>query len=845
MDFERLFKASKLYQAAFIFCLTMGLRMLLDAVFRLLFGLHSVMHIETWFYVGVLRGTHMAVGGYSDPTVWLLRAVGLFLPNWASLYGVLFSSAALASLTAVLIFLLLSILYGDKTGLIAGVVYGCMVQPLALSLTGFTHDHLQLPLILLALIFAVKAVKSNVWRGIVFSIGYVIVTEASKRINNTAMFGIMIAGFYVGYALIDYIFAKAYRGRYSGYVYPTYISIVLAFIIAYGSIIFPYFLLGSLEALPQGRMGSADILPVTFTNLWLRYNILCFLIPFGLVAAYRRRDIMGVSFTIIGLLVGGVMDRGTRLSDIGFAILFAYALADLNVKYKGSYFRTFGLTAALTFFLAASATQHMPVSASAVMILVGWGIIEAYPAHRKRVAAWFEGRNLVNVVTASAGCGLIFLIVRMAGVGLLGLEYALPMLLVYGLLYLVYDQRTRMHTTLAISAGLYVLTVYAWGVWMIYPLVFLLGGAAMLYYMLKKTGARSIAAVMVTIVLVGFAANLTYIFSMDPKRLVSEGDYKVLDGLRGHNIGGRILTAWDYGYMAEVVSGLKAVSTAGLIDYPVHDVLWMPDRQSAMSLRKMNVSYVLIKSENFNVVNVNGELMYRISGGLLRLPNSVPPLEYANVYAIHKLRQKVDDRYFRLIANETDHYTGVETMLYEVVAQPTPLESDHAIIGGVAVNFGPAKTVRVMVPKTSFVNGTVETTYYNIANESFSENEVREIAYPVTAVENFTCSLTAASIEHRPWSASGVLTYVNSDLPREVKLEVYLLQAHTMNILGSYESRESFASGEKKTVKYYFPESDGYMDYKIAVKGDEELDWVKDESTNPQVEDVRFPEVFC
>ena len=166
-----------------VFLVSLVVRLLLDLFFQLRFGVYAANHLEVWFYVGVLEGFKLPAGGVYDPTVWFLRLVGLLFPGGLAFYGVLLSAAFLSSLTAYLVYVLVRELYDVRSGFVAGLVYGGMVEPLGLSMSGFTHDHLQLALMVASMVFAVKAVKSGWVGGFIWSAAYVAVAEAGKNVN--------------------------------------------------------------------------------------------------------------------------------------------------------------------------------------------------------------------------------------------------------------------------------------------------------------------------------------------------------------------------------------------------------------------------------------------------------------------------------------------------------------------------------------------------------------------------------------------------------------------------------------------------------------------------------------
>ena len=146
--------------------------------------------------------------------------LGVLFPGDMAFFGVLLTSAFLASLTAALISVLLANLYDKKTGLIAGLVYAGMVEPMALSLSGFTHDHVQLPVMLLCMLGTVMAVRSSgrIRAGYIFLA--LVLAYNGWHINDSILVGFGVIGIYIGYELVHYLAKKRYINQRPGSAYP-------------------------------------------------------------------------------------------------------------------------------------------------------------------------------------------------------------------------------------------------------------------------------------------------------------------------------------------------------------------------------------------------------------------------------------------------------------------------------------------------------------------------------------------------------------------------------------------------------------------------------------------------
>ncbi|MBD3388077.1 MAG: hypothetical protein GF416_03430 [Candidatus Altiarchaeales archaeon] len=308
-----------------LFIISLAASLLLDMSFFLVHGSHAVNHAELWTYVGVAEGNLTTAVGSSDPTVWLLRAVGFLLDGDALFYSMVVLSAALTSLTAVLVCLLVSRLADDRAGAYAGYIYAFMVQPLSLTAVGFTHDHILTPLSLAALVLAVEAVKNaERRRKMAFTASAVVLFYLGSRVNIGAYVAVAVA--------VVYALSQAVVKRKD--IIPLYAIALLTSIYLFGTCVVPGFMDYELGRLPQGRLGSADINPVTVGNLALRYNLLLLVLPFGAYAAYRRREFVSLTYVLFGFMLAMSMDRGTRVVDLGMAMVTAYFLRDWKPRWR-------------------------------------------------------------------------------------------------------------------------------------------------------------------------------------------------------------------------------------------------------------------------------------------------------------------------------------------------------------------------------------------------------------------------------------------------------------------------------------------------------------------------------
>jgi len=556
MDFHALTNGKTSYVAGVIFLVSFAARLLLDLLFHLRFGLHAANYPEVWLYTGVMQGTKLPGNGIFDPSTWFLGALGVVFQGGLAFYGTILAAAALSASTAALVFLLASEAYDRKAAVAAGLIYGGMAEPLTLSMSGFTHDLIQLPLMIASILLAVKTLKAKAWDKLVFVAAYVVIVYAGLHVNDVMYVAVGLAFVYAGYGVLS---------KYAGEdVYIPYMAVFVFGIGIAGFFAMPAVVERMIAGLPQGVGGSDDTSPTNLTVLFIRYNILLLIVPFGLTQALKRKDVLGIGFTMTGLMLAAYVDRGTRISDVGLALVAATALSDWNVKGRG-------------FFARKDRFR--------------WTLIWSVP-----VAVWA--------------------------------------LLVLPLVYVFF---------------------------------FAAFALALLYGLKNFGGERMFLAVLSILLLAGVAVNTAYILTAEGRNIVSDAEYRILDWLAGNNKGGRILTTWDHGYMAETITGLESASTPNKIDTVVHDALWMQEDDARSMLRENGVRYVLVNSDNFKVVqDQKGRRGYRFLGGLVFPPKKLPPVENAGNYTVYRMSHMTTGEAFTLVRREKDEATGVEFLLYEV-----------------------------------------------------------------------------------------------------------------------------------------------------------------------------------
>jgi hypothetical protein len=951
------FESGPLRGPVFVFIVALLCRLVLVLLFQHHFGAHASNHIEIWLFSGVMQGIMATGQADADPTAWLLQAVGVLFPDGLAFYGTMLSAVVLSSLTAACLCLLACEIADRRTGIIAGILYAGMVEPLALSMSGFTHDHLQLLAITLSMLLALKAAKSGLVWGIVWSELYYMVTSIATHINTSMNVGILAVGFFVGYGLMKF-FSDGIFGQDRIKPYPAYIvaAVIILFCMS-GSLLTPL-VENSLEVLPQGRLGSADVIPVNTYTFWLRYNVLILLLPYGLLAAYGRRDVLGLCLTIVGFTLAGIMDRGTRILDLGVALLCAYAITgwfarakspltegllrrrtdvimglavltgllclaagfmfqddfsafQLVLRSRGGMARMVlmvfaGLLAMLYLALNASPdvggfafrawiavriaiTRNFRLLSvcSVLLIAAAYWDKESTVSHISVLTALFvsltsnilpDARSIFFVGGICGIAGVLFCIRIAASHAaffrrrpwllalLLAAGSSAAMLILtwgtdaypsrWGMLaatsmgmmcavLLSADRTYRLSSSLCLFLVLLSVMSFDASNKLGYSMVFVAGTLGLAYF-LSDGKFDPLAAAMV-VVAVGVLINGAYIYMVEARKVTSDTEYEMYRWLADNKKPGRILVAWDHGYMAQVITGLDAVSSPGKIEQETHDMLWMPERQGALSLAKANVTYVLFNDENFNVVkSSDGEYAYRIMGGFVNAPKGdVPPMELTNRYLIYKLRHETARDYFTLLKKQRDAPTGMTYYLYEVRGNLSAKEHDSRLVGAIVANVGAPKSARMMGSTRIMSDGAMNRSYFRLANESFGANEVREVVYGIGSENGTECHIRPAPLTGAPWLYGGNITFVNELGQREVPVLVFLTNTETNQQVAYFNRTVHFKAGEKRSIRYEFDEADGFGEYAVDLPATQGLRLVAEETSSPRFEGVLVMKLFC
>ncbi len=729
-------KSSETTVFAWVFSAAVAIRALVNVVFVFRFGPYAVNHIEAWHYKGLMSGDTPVIlqHGMSDPTVWLMRGVGWLVPQRFHLHAVEALSVILISLTAAFVAAIAYRLWGSRAGYLSGMAYAMMVQPIALAITGFTHDHVQLPLVAFSIYCAIRASNAGLFQGSLWAIAFVLTYEAGKFVNDSIKVGIACSAIYVGYLVWMAISKMALRGRGPKWIpWAVFLFVLILSIAIVSATIIPNVLGATLSKLPQGRTGSADVMPTNLSTGFMRYNALLLILPLLIASSIRYKDPLGLALMGFGAAFAWQMDRGTRILDLGIALSFGLAMA--------------------------------------------------------RAPPYLEFKDLKIALWQALAC-------------FVGASHLILAWLTYNLLA--------------------------------FEIIFLLGGLSLAGCLVLSGDKRAWIAITVLII-VGATTNILYVLTVPGRKIVSDTEYRMWDWLSNNNGGGLVLAGWDRGFMVEAVAGLGPVSSPNHIDRRVHSYLWMPEAQAAAMLAYANVSHVMVTSENFNVAKVQGDLVYRIVGGLLFPEEYAPDPKAAQRYAIYKLRHNATGDGFKLVWSGEDAPAGMSYLLYEVKGDP------EKRIGGIAYNTGAAATMRMLASDFRITDDLFERRYGLVGEETFAEGEVKEVDYPMALAYEAPCQMRGGNEPLQ--SQGGVMTLANDGPAGQNIIRLALMSDGA--VVATFNETVSIDTGGKVSFRYMFNDLDPFIHYELRMSRVEGLRIVNEESYGPDAQGIRFLEVFC
>jgi hypothetical protein len=388
---EAIFLSSPLKLGVIVFFIAIVGRLFLSLLFFKKWGEYATFNTEVWYYFGVAKGIFKL--SIFDPTVWILRAEGLLLPEKFLFHSIALTASVMSSLTAVLIFLLVYKLHGKKAGFVAGIMYAAAPQPLALSTVGFTHDLVQLPIIVLSLIAAVYFTELKGSRRII-SLA-VIILLLFLGVNAGLMIlvaAVVLPAYFIGWIIRSGRYGLPSERAYLGLLIGLTVVLLVIRIAASSNFLQNVYSLAEqyrgIDVLAQQRGGSMDTLPVSINNFWHKYNFLLFFIPFGLARCFKKKDTIAFSLLLVGVISSTLFERGTRIVDLGIPMVASLAL--INWKREWSKYMVFLLAVAFLIIIPLAGTTR---NYSVAFILLG-GLIflilhlsSDLPSNKKSISA--------------------------------------------------------------------------------------------------------------------------------------------------------------------------------------------------------------------------------------------------------------------------------------------------------------------------------------------------------------------------------------------------------------------------------------------------------------------------
>lgn len=303
-----------------VFIFALGARAVLNLVFSGKFGPHAAVEKEIWYYYGIINNNFEI--SRIDPTYWILQLVKLS-PEifWFNLIA--FFSSLLSSLTAVLVYFFTRRLFDNvDLGFWAGIIYAFLAGPLGMSTASFTHDLVQLPIIILLFLTALSISRNNGLKRTFFITAFLILTYIGLHVGPLITIAVLISLLYLSIVTIKE------RNRLFAFCL-IFLVILLIRLIFLNDIlrILNHFSLSlrGINLLSQIKVHARDLAPIRIKSLLLRVGIWSILVFLGL--GFNRKKIEPFSFLIffIGIIFASAFARLVRIVDIGCVLLAASA----------------------------------------------------------------------------------------------------------------------------------------------------------------------------------------------------------------------------------------------------------------------------------------------------------------------------------------------------------------------------------------------------------------------------------------------------------------------------------------------------------------------------------------
>lgn len=352
---KSILKNSKLL-ALIVFLFGLLQRVFVSIVFWEKFGWHASHLTEVWFY-SKMAAAPRPLGSSKDITLYLLRLVGLIFPQEGLMNAVSILAAVLSSFTGVVIFYLVRNVviaskregkYDNFIPLAAAFFYTGISSAQALSIISFTHDLLQMPIILgfLASVIAflnrskaLGGLKKGLRKSWYYLLIALVLAYFGYNLNPVFFIAIPLLIIYLIFRLLPPKKEKAERKGPFAYLKNIdpqiyfYVILLLVMIFAryvfYDQVLqtFNSFLLKyrNIDLIHLLGQNSKDMVPTAMDKKFIDIYALLFFVPFGFYAAYKHREGIAPTLLIISYFVSVTVDRGSRLLNIALAMIASYA----------------------------------------------------------------------------------------------------------------------------------------------------------------------------------------------------------------------------------------------------------------------------------------------------------------------------------------------------------------------------------------------------------------------------------------------------------------------------------------------------------------------------------------
>jgi hypothetical protein len=261
---------------------------------------------------------------------------------------------------------------------VASLLYAFSIQPLAMGILLFTHDLVQMPFFILLLYAGLRAGdKKFLWAILLIPLFLI-----ALQINPLIVLAAEVLFLYYAYIGLQRVWGeKVFPVVSFGLAIVFLILILLNLLglseritilaIDFISRISPYTKEGLLSTL---RIGSPDFVPTNVYLLWQRYNALFFLLPFGMLSFFRKKNAFMISLLFVSLSSSLLFDRATRIVDLAFALTAAEALVSWSEEWKNNI--SYAIVAVFAFALVAVTTGYFtPLVFLPFIVILLWGYI--------------------------------------------------------------------------------------------------------------------------------------------------------------------------------------------------------------------------------------------------------------------------------------------------------------------------------------------------------------------------------------------------------------------------------------------------------------------------------------